>query len=1827
MATDPLQELKRRRAQALTPVADPLDELKRRRSLMEETALSPIMEEAPFAVDRPVAGAGPRRGFGGLPEVEVTAPAPKPFERRLARTLMEGTRKAEPFGGEEELTPEQRQQLRRAVTGRAMAEDLGKAIAGQPERTIYRTAAGIAQLRGDPRAQRLLEQTRAIEEATAPETGVGMAARAASEIGAFIPSGLLTGALRTGLESAAGEEFSTAGMLAKAVGVEGPQTAMGRALADAAVDLAIPGALAGIRGVRSARRAVAGAGDMAADAFTQGLREGAREAAEAATPSLANAAPGLLAPRGAPQSNIMRRLTARAGTLPATETGPLGPAIPTGAPRAPETRPSRMLPAETGRTVPLGAEPAPITGAPQGPAIPMPAGVVAPEGPVSPLSRLLAPQSEALRQRQFMMPPAYGPIPLPEGAMSVRGPATSLTPQLPAQAASLRQRQFMMPPAYGPFPLPEGAGAVRGPVSSLLPQLPAEAASVRQRLLMMPPAYGPFPAGSAAGRGAARAGAIPGLEGMDETALQRALAEVEGEVRPPRGGEPMFTPEERMLPTDVVLRRRAEAEDLAYEADLAAARAAEEAPGKPKRAKRPLVESMRTQSGVLRKPENVTTEALFDELEDLTARQDRDIAKSQPSYVETNWGGDNVMAIHVNRRAAGPSMQAKASQRVRQTNKVIDRIWSELEKRVGPENMADAMEARRAERERLRAEKAEAYGRDFDEGLAMKEARLAEQQAAQAGTPSALQPPATAAVTPTTPQAPAAFQPIQRSAGKLSTRAPDFAETKNYDLNIPEAPGFKIFRNSGYGEMGDWYIIDPYIKGPESAVKLAVFTRKDAEEAALGYINKAKERGGVFPDDFTGKFLPYPPDAFRDVPRPESRASLAATGALGGVGTGVATEGEEDLTPMQRALLIGAGVAGGAAALRARRAQTAARVAPSIPELAPVAETINVGKRATAPAAPSVFDRPVSEASGVRGAIDRTMAPIKAKADRIYTQLVSETYAIEQAAKRFGTAEQAEQVPRLIAQQQGSRRAARGYLEDTLTPVLQGLSPAEQESVRSLLKARRDLQIRQKGGAAKSAVPLDQLEASVAAGNAVPKIAQAADQITAMHRDLLDMRFKAGLLSQEAYDAIKASDDFYTPLFRELAEDASQTLPGSRGGRFNIFSSGVRRMDRTAEALEQTADPLEMVIADAARTYRDVGRQRVANVIFDLADAEKLPFIKRIQADPTNPPKRDGVIQQTRNGKLYTYEVTDPDLFNALAGQSQLSTNALMRYGNLLKNIKTAGITVLPDFAIANVVRDVAMSGVQRPDVARAVRESAAGAAIGGIAGVTGTEEGESAVKNFMIGAGLGSGAGLYARPFAETMGAVKSILRNEKLYRDFLADGASTEGFYVRNADDASKILRELQKTPGFSMEDIISPKNWWETLRKIGSVAEQSTRLAAYRQVKEATGDAAAAALAAQDRTLRFANIGGGKSVKGIAALTPFWNAKVQGWDKLARLMKDPKTWGLGAGMLTAPSIALWSVNKDNPEYWERPVWERNLFWLVPKGMVGEEGEKGFYRIPKPFEIGFLFASLPERALDYATQAGVDLPFVNEIQSATPVVAEPERVLTRAAKDMAAATFEGTLPIPEAIATPLQIAANRDFFRNRPIVTKPNLPTEMQDVRESSAIARALSKAGISPEQTDFVIRSTFGTAGSEVSKAADILARRAGLPAPEAPPGAARVPFVGRFAERFTTSTKGQTDPEAIARERLRELAKVEAGFREVVRRGDREAAKQYVRDNMADLELAKKIQPVETQLEQLSTLRTQVLKSPSMSPEDRQIALDILRRRGQKLSEILIGVPER
>ena len=106
------------------------------------------------------------------------------------------------------------------------------------------------------------------------------------------------------------------------------------------------------------------------------------------------------------------------------------------------------------------------------------------------------------------------------------------------------------------------------------------------------------------------------------------------------------------------------------------------------------------------------------------------------------------------------------------------------------------------------------------------------------------------------------------------------------------------------------------------------------------------------------------------------------------------------------------------------------------------------------------------------------------------------------------------------------------------------------------------------------------------------------------------------------------------------------------------------------------------------------------------------------------------------------------------------------------------------------------------------------------------------------------------------------------------------------------------------------------------------------------------------------------------------------------------------------------MWFKNRDDERYKALPEWQKNFFWIIPI----ENGP--IVRIPKPFELGVIFGSLPERILDYIYENDPD-----------------------ALRSIGDAMKDGAMPglIPTFGLPALEWWTNYSFFRERPLESKP--------------------------------------------------------------------------------------------------------------------------------------------------------------------------------------------
>jgi hypothetical protein len=214
------------------------------------------------------------------------------------------------------------------------------------------------------------------------------------------------------------------------------------------------------------------------------------------------------------------------------------------------------------------------------------------------------------------------------------------------------------------------------------------------------------------------------------------------------------------------------------------------------------------------------------------------------------------------------------------------------------------------------------------------------------------------------------------------------------------------------------------------------------------------------------------------------------------------------------------------------------------------------------------------------------------------------------------------------------------------------------------------------------------------------------------------------------------------------------------------------------------------------------------------------------------------------------------------------------------------------------------------------------------------------------------------------------------------------------------------------------------------------------------------------AQDVTVNFTK--SGKWAKQINEVTAFFNVAIRGPEKTYRSFKERPIATTVKGILWLTLIAIGSWYKNKDEDWYRnlpPAYKyNNLFFEV--------GENVF-RLPIPFELGSIFMSVPQAALDaYKDQ---DLKWLNGLV------------------DIAKSQIPD--PIPSAFQPALDVATNKNYL-GVPIESEGMqylYPTERKkDYTSSFAIAfsKGLDAIGIhlSPIQLDYLIDSYSGGFGRQ-------------------------------------------------------------------------------------------------------------------------------------------------
>jgi hypothetical protein len=702
-------------------------------------------------------------------------------------------------------------------------------------------------------------------------------------------------------------------------------------------------------------------------------------------------------------------------------------------------------------------------------------------------------------------------------------------------------------------------------------------------------------------------------------------------------------------------------------------------------------------------------------------------------------------------------------------------------------------------------------------------------------------------------------------------------------------------------------------------------------------------------------------------------------------------------------------------------------------------------------------------------------------------------------------------------------------------------------------------------------IPLDAARQSVKEGK--DRFDSVAKDITAFREHTLQYMVDGGLVSAGKADAFREAYKSYVPLYR--------LFDGEVGGRISGKSDLRSPLLGRQGSERQIQHPLDSIVKDTytfiALTERNAARLALA----DLADkspvgsdyVKKVPtpskpitvtepevaaFLKTHDLDPSKAEAfsifrpdyglKDDQIAVFRDGKREIYQV-DPEVKKAFEGADRPTANLLVNLLSKPASWLRAGAVLSPDFIGRNPVRD-------------------------------------------QWSAFIFSGAGY--RPFMDMATGLGSVFKKDASYQAWLKSGGANSALVSVDREYIENKVLKLAKDTGLLDSAINVVKSPFEGLRVVSELMENATRVGEFKRNASSESDKAAmleGGFNSREVTLDFARIGA--KMQAVNSITAFSNAGIQGIDRAARAFKENPvgTSAKIAAAITLPSVLLWWANHDDPRYKDLPQWQKDLFWIV---MTKDH----VYRIPKPFELGILFGTAPERILD---------KFVGDNPHAFD--------------HLASTVTQAFVPnyMPTATVPFFEQWANKSFLSGNPVVPArlEKLLPEYQYTEYTTEATKAIGHAigtlpglhdsdAASPAIIDNYVRGWSGGLGQYVLKAADAGLRKMGvLPDPVKPADTlADVLFVKAFVVRYPSAN---AQPITDFHERYAANKRVADTVQALAQDGNADA---LMREMKLQPGAMMKLDDISTGLSEASKTVRLIYKMPDLSPDEKRQLIDTI-----------------
>lgn len=675
-------------------------------------------------------------------------------------------------------------------------------------------------------------------------------------------------------------------------------------------------------------------------------------------------------------------------------------------------------------------------------------------------------------------------------------------------------------------------------------------------------------------------------------------------------------------------------------------------------------------------------------------------------------------------------------------------------------------------------------------------------------------------------------------------------------------------------------------------------------------------------------------------------------------------------------------------------------------------------------------------------------------------------------------------------------------------PDLTNPEAVDLNGFRAYAVAKRALELNERG--INAGIDLDAAKTVVKNGKQYEPVVR---ELTAYQNRLTKYVKDAGIVSDEAYDAMLKANKDYIPFFRVM-DDGEPGRPGGRGIRNPI--KGIKGSERVI------IDPLESIIKNTYVYLSLAERNAVGQKFIEMANKSGDPslFYKKVapelkatrvnedeiramfgefvkvrkttsteRAETSKTTTAAGEEPTSKQGRLVREKVLEALAARGFStGEAEQMVNRLSNKAadsktveTMVKEIEKTEYVPELDIRLPNSVATIFRT-VKTPlkdneiavfengkyqkyevdkDVAQAFNAVDAQTAglLTKILAIPAKALRAGAVlspdfmmRNFIRDQTMAfvmSKGGYF--PVVDFMRGAFSLARKDQDFQNWLKSGGANAALIAMDRQYLQEQLSTITEVQGVTNKLWNTAKSSFEILRITSELIENSTRLGEYKRVSGGLQEKAAIQEGGMaSREVTVDFARTGLKTRAASMISAFLNAAVQGEDRVIRSFAE-KPLGTSVKMMTA--ITLPSIMLYLAQR-DDPRWKEIPQWQKDLSWIILTKDH-IYRIPKPHSAGIIFGSLPERMLEAF-----------------------ERDNPQAMKDLEKSFISSFFPnlIPTFAAPVVEQFANRSMFTGSPLIpaAAEKLLPEYQYTEYTTEAAKALGQLiGAFPGMRDRAVR----------------------------------------------------------------------------------------------------------------------------------------------------------